>query len=134
MISLKTYRISRMKKHGIHNMIIIGIEQLKIACIIGCLDQERVTLGQLIVTVKLSCHLPEADTIQKTLNYVTVAEAIEKIAIHGHFHLLESLALAITRYLLKEYPTVQNIWIRIAKPHALEGAASCFVEYSEERS
>jgi dihydroneopterin aldolase len=115
-------------------MIIIGIEQLKVHCIIGCLDQERITLRDLLVDVKLSCHLPESDTIQKTVDYVGISEAIEKIAIDGHFHLLESLAVAVVRYFFKEYTTIQHVWVKIVKPGAIATAKSCFVEYSEERS
>lgn len=84
--------------------------------------REEETLGQrFYVDAVLSVEPGEAldrDTITGTVDYGTAFAVIERIVTGERHFLIESLALAIGRALVREFPQVRRAEITVRKPNA----------------
>ncbi|MDB6082027.1 MAG: hypothetical protein JWO53_1299 [Chlamydiia bacterium] len=115
-------------------MIIIGLANIKVDCIIGCHYEERLKPRRIFLDLKLKTASPSTDVLEHTVNYERVAQYVEIVAKEGQFHLLEVLVVEVVERILLEFPTVLSVWIKAIKPHAIPQAESCFVEYEKDRS
>lgn len=116
-------------------MGIIGFEQLKIQCIVGANDAERVQHQEIVIDVKVKTDFTSSvtsDSINDTICYSELADLCQKIAITKRSHLLETLASAMLDAILK-MPHIEWAWIRIKKPSALPEAAFAFVELERHK-
>ena len=103
---------------------VITIKNLRINCIIGCNQEERVKPQDVLVTVRLSCDCRPAglsDRLEDTINYAKLSEKFIRIATEGQFFLIEALAERIAACCLGE-PRVSQVEVTVAKPDALQTA------------
>jgi dihydroneopterin aldolase len=108
--------------------IAVGIKDLKVCCIIGCLPEERKTPQTILMDITMRLLLPTVDSISETVDYTVLATLAEEIATQGKYALLETLAHALITGLAKKYPQIQKLSLLIKKERALENAAYTFVE------
>src|SRR5260221_143702 len=94
----------------------IGIKGLHIRCIIGCLEEERMQAQEIEVDIGIERPFPQNDDITQTIDYVEVAQLIERVATFGEFFLLETLAETIARRLYEQYAEIKKVSLSIKKP------------------
>jgi 7,8-dihydroneopterin aldolase/epimerase/oxygenase len=77
----------------------------------------------------------ESDSLKRTVDYERVYAVIQRIASEKRYHLLEALANAIAKGLLKEFYNLEMVTLRIRKPHPpIKGVVDYVeVEYSQKR-
>jgi len=87
----------------------------------GVLPEEK-TLGQkFILDLELFLSLEacgKTDDLTKTVSYKDVLDAVEKIVTKERFALIEALAENIAQKILKEFPRVREVTVRVHKPGA----------------
>lgn len=110
----------------------IHIQNLKVECLIGVRDYEKVQPQPLIV--HLQCEYESAaalrsDCIKDAVDYSTLASEIKTFLTHHQFALLERLSCALICHLIKNFP-IQNIHLKIEKPKALNNLADVSIEMS----
>jgi len=113
----------------------IGVENLKVECIIGDLPKERTHKQHIFVDFKVHLDFSDAaktDNVNDTLCYAALSAACLDIAQKNQFHLLETYAHAIIATFLK-HKKVSWAWVRIKKPGAIAGADFAFVELEKSK-
>jgi len=89
----------------------------------GYYDDERATPQPFEVDVELRLDLQPAgiaDDLERTVDYGRVHDVVRRIVESTSFRLLEALAEAISRDLLRDF-AVPEVRIRIRKPHVQLG-------------
>lgn len=84
------------------------------------LTQENVLGQKFEVDVELSTDLRTAgrtDDLQHSVNYAQVYDEIKTIVEGPPKHLIEAVAEDIARTILKRHPRVQDVVVRVSKPH-----------------
>ena len=99
--------------------MIIGIEDLKVNCLIGILEKEKEVPQNIYVTI-------ECEVGDSFVDYVQIKELIHTIAHSSHHGLIEELIKAIVEG-LKKFP-IKSGFIVIKKPDALELAKSAYAK------
>jgi dihydroneopterin aldolase len=110
----------------------ILINGLECWSLIGVYDWEREEKQALLVDISLTIDLSiaaQSDNVDDTINYASLAEHIEKIALTSGYQLLEALAQRMMSFLFDEYKP-QAAVVRITKPNILANAKSVTVELS----
>ena len=105
----------------------IRIEALRIDCIIGILDTERVTPQRLLIDVELDADFAAAaasDDVADTVNYAEVAERLTALAVQGQFRLVERFVSRACALLLGSYPRLQRVRMTARKPDILKNTQS----------
>lgn len=83
----------------------IEIADLQIDAVVGVLEREQRTVQRLVVDLVLELPLERAgDTgeLAASVDYAAIADQVRFIAEHGRFRLVESMALAVLRWVLAE--------------------------------
>lgn len=111
---------------------IIGIEELKIECIIGVLPEERKKGQTILIDLRAEAGFPMQDSLSDTVDYVALATQCRITAQEGKYHLLETLAADLTQILLQQFH-LTSVWIKIRKPGALATANCAFVEFKRNK-
>jgi dihydroneopterin aldolase len=112
----------------------IGFEGLTISCIIGILPQERTTLQDLVVDLKVCFDTsPEAlnDDSSPRIDYTVLAEICVREAQNGRYQLIETLAARILNLVAAKFD-LKWAWIRLRKPGAIAGATAAVLELERE--
>jgi dihydroneopterin aldolase len=108
----------------------IAIEGLEVDCVVGVYPHERSVPQPLRIDLHMALDTARAGAQQRlrmTVDYAQVASQIAFILQSCRFHLLETAAHALTRYLLappalgEDRPRVQEVTLRLVKPKALGG-------------
>lgn len=114
----------------------IRLTDLRFDAIVGILPSEQVRAQPLVLQIELGLDLTEAGSgdLSASVDYAAVAEQARFIAQHGRWRLIESLGLALCRWLVAQ-PTqsearaqVDSARVQIAKPTILDGLAVPSVE------
>lgn len=95
----------------------ILIDDLRVTCIIGVLDHERVTPQPLRIDVDMEVDLHDAgqsDDLTQTVHYGEVAIALANLARDTKYQLLERLAQHMTEVVLS-FPLVRAVELRLTK-------------------
>lgn len=103
---------------------IIGINGLKIMCVIGCLPEERIKEQEITLDVKVRAPFT---SIEERICYVKISEVCTKLAQEKKHLLLESLAVDMMETLMATFP-ISWAWVGIKKPSAIPSAEFAFVE------
>jgi dihydroneopterin aldolase len=96
----------------------ITISGLRVMASVGVLDEERQRIQPLIIDCVLEVDLTAAgasDALNDTINYATVIELAENLALSHHHDLLESLADEIARGSLALDDRIAGIDVAITK-------------------
>ena len=108
----------------------ISIEGLVVDCIVGVYPHERTAPQPLRVDLAMALDTHQAGAQQRlrmTIDYAMIASQIAFLLQSCRFHLLETAAHALTRYLLappalgEDRPRLQEVTLRLTKPAALGG-------------
>ena len=113
----------------------IGIEHLKIRCVIGDLDRERKNEQDIYLDVTVwGKRFDEMtkDHIEETVDYIALEQLCTQIAQKGSYYMLETLAVQLVDKILEAFP-VKKVWVRIMKPQAISHAKGAFVEWEKEQ-
>lgn len=122
---------------------VIAIEGLSVDCVVGVYPHERHVPQPLRVDVRMELDTETAGVTQrlrKTIDYALVASQIAFILQSCRFHLLETAAHALTRYLLappalgEDRARVQALSLRLVKPMALGGNGTPSLEIHRDAS
>ncbi|MDL2223618.1 dihydroneopterin aldolase [Bacteroidales bacterium OttesenSCG-928-M11] len=95
----------------------IELKQIKFFSYHGVMEQERIIGNTYILDIELRVDITkamESDNLEDTINYALIYELIKK-EMEIPSKLLEHIAGRIIKRLKKEFPTIQNIKLRIAK-------------------
>lgn len=109
---------------------IIGIQNHKIICFIGCNPEEKVAKQEIFVTVKVRTDFSRcigSDEIGDTCNYVEIADLCTTLASGKRYSLLESLAHDILSGLFS-LGNIEWASVVIKKPAAISSAEYAWVE------
>jgi dihydroneopterin aldolase len=90
----------------------------------GVHEREKVTAQRFEVDVELFVDLQPAgleDDLERTLDYGQVYETVRTIVESTTFNLIEALAEAIAHELLTDFPALEEVEVRVRKPHVLLG-------------
>ena len=119
----------------------ICVEDLRVDCLIGCLDPERRRAQEIRVDLCLSLDAGAAadgDDLARTHNYAALAREVGFVLREGRFRLLETASRFLLRYLMlppladDARPPALAGSVTITKFGALPGAARARVEVSAD--
>ena len=104
----------------------IHIRDLRVRCLVGIRDWERVKKQDVIINIRLDADLSKpgrTDRIEDTIDYKTLKDRIVELAEHTQFSLVETMAERIAQLCLKS-PAVRAVEVTADKPGALRFARS----------
>lgn len=114
----------------------IILDDLRVSASIGMLDHERATRQPLHIHAEFetdaSGPVDDAD-IGSVLDYRLLREALIQQATHAHTDLLETLVDQCLTRVLRDFPAVLHVRIRICKPQAFADCAAVCIEQSRNR-
>ncbi len=96
----------------------ILIEGFQARAHVGVPLAERRRLQKILIDLKLSLNLRKAgrtDNFKHTVDYAAISQDILKIVRGRQFKLVEAMAESIASAILKKYPTVKELRLRIRK-------------------
>lgn len=116
----------------------IGLDQLKIHCIIGLFDNERVQTQDLLIDLDLEV-IPglsvETDRLEEdTVDYFIISEWLKKEITERKFYTLEALCFQCGNQILKDYPQILKLRIKASKPEAIENCRASYVQIELKQS
>lgn len=113
-------------------MDVLRIEDLVVDCVVGVYPHERDTPQPLRVDVDIHVDTEPAgvkESFAHTIDYAATASELVFLLRSCRFHMLETAAHALARYLLvppledDRRPRVESVRIRLTKPEAMKGLA-----------
>ena len=116
---------------------IIGLEALRIDCIIGIHPQERVTEQPVLLDLEVEQDFAAAaasDNFTHTSDYSTMAELLTELAQRREYQLLETFAEEAAAMLFETLPEITALRLKIRKPQAVPAAAASFVRIERRRN
>lgn len=122
-------------------MIELNVIRIKNAVVYayhGALADEQNLGGQFECDVELFCDFAaaaETDSLRRTVDYERVYAFLQQTLVHTRSHLIETIASILARGILREFPMVDRVIVRVRKPHPpVKGVVECVeVEVSEHR-
>jgi dihydroneopterin aldolase len=105
---------------------LIFIHELRVDCIVGICDHERERIQPLFLDVELGLDMTAAafgGRIDATCDYARVASELVALLEFRRYYLLEMAAEELCAMLLGVHPMLDDVRLRIRKPHALAGRA-----------
>ena len=113
----------------------IIITDLLLRCIIGINPEEREKKQDVIINIAIYADLSAAgisDSIDETVNYKSIKNAVVQMVESSSFFLIEKMAESIAQICL-EHSIVQAARVKVDKPGALRFAKSVAVEIYRQR-
>jgi dihydroneopterin aldolase len=86
----------------------------------GAVVEEQNLGGKFEVDVDLHCDLlpaAETDSLKKTVNYENVYACISSVIHSKKNYLIEALAYAIARAIIRDFFNVEVVTVKVRKPH-----------------
>jgi dihydroneopterin aldolase len=86
----------------------------------GALADEQHLGGKFECDVDLYCDFAaaaETDSLHRTVDYERVYSFIQETLLQRKSHLIETLASLVARGILREFPIVDRVVVRVRKPH-----------------
>lgn len=108
----------------------IGINDLKVNCIIGIYPHERTIEQNLFLDIVIKYDFQKArlsENVADTIDYALLAEMITKLGIAKKYQLIETYAEDSAELILEKFP-INEITVKIKKPGAIKNAAYPYVE------
>lgn len=115
---------------------VVEVARFKLQGKTGITERERSQLQDLIISVDVLVDAREAaarDDISKTVDYEEVRRAAERVVLRTSPQLMETLAEAIARELLKSWKLLEAVNVRIEKPGRLPDVEFVAVEILRNR-
>ena len=117
-------------------MGIVFVRDLRVRTVIGVEEREREAPQEVVVNLDLEADLEPAagtDDLTRSVDYAAVAALVREHATTARFRLLEAFAGSIAALVLRRFPLVRALAVRVEKPAAVPGARSVGVELRRER-
>ncbi len=114
----------------------IVLEDLRVRCIIGVHDWERVQPMEVVLGLELAVDLAPAgqsDRLEDTLDYGGLADRVVALAEASEYYLIERLAEEVAALCLAE-PRAQWVRVRVEKPGAVPRARTVAVVVERPRA
>ena len=114
----------------------IFIKNLKTTGILGVHPHEQITPREIRISLELLTDITQSaknDDILATINYATLAKAIQEYIQAHKFLTIEALIEALAGEILTN-PLIQEIWLRVEKPGAVPDAEAVGVEITRRRA
>ncbi|AHC15784.1 hypothetical protein L21SP2_2431 [Salinispira pacifica] len=135
----------------------VGFQGLKISCIIGILEHERLTAQDIFCDLQVDIDVSPgagiseearssrgsspseyartentaaehtSDELSSTLDYRGLAEFAANFAVQGKYGLLENLAEDMISALQQRHPRIRSGMLEIRKPHAIADAEAALI-------
>ncbi len=121
-----------MIDHSSDRVLISG---LRLRCIIGINDWERLVPQEVVLDIALHADLRRAgksDSIGDTVNYRTTVKRVTAAVEGSKFGLIEALAEHVAGLCLED-PVVQSVDVSLRKPGAVRGTDWVGVEISRAK-
>ena len=86
----------------------------------GVASDEQNLGGKFEVDVEIHTDLSAAvqnDSLRKTVDYETIYASIQHIVTAKRYYLLETLANSIALGVLRQFPPIDEVKVRVRKPH-----------------
>jgi dihydroneopterin aldolase len=115
-------------------MMNIGLEELKLHCIIGLFEIERTQKQDLIIDLDLevipglSVHTDKLE--EDTVDYFVISEWLRKEIENRQFYTLEALCYQCGKQIIADYPQIQKLSIKARKPQAIKECKASYVKLS----
>jgi FolB domain-containing protein len=114
---------------------VLGFENHRISCIIGAYPAERNNEQDIFVDLKVKADLSKpakTDDLNDTIDYAALANLCTELARKNGYQLLEAFAGDVLNEIFSRF-AVEEAWIKIKKPNAIETADYCMVEISRSK-
>lgn len=114
----------------------IFFSQLALDARIGILEHELRATQPLHIDAEIDVTVTQPvhdQNLQTVLDYRLLRNAIVEECTHAHVNLLETLIEQVADRLLREFPDVQQVKIRISKPSAFSDCAAVGIELVRSR-
>jgi dihydroneopterin aldolase len=104
-------------------MIVYDVIRLKNAVFYayhGAMADEQNLGGKFECDIEMFCDFAaaaETDSLKTTVDYEKVYGYLKEMILHQRYHLLEALASALARGILREFHSVEKVVVRVRKPH-----------------
>ena len=122
-----------MNKYYVPKLSAIRVDSLRLRAFIGFMDWEREKLQDLVISFsfKYDTALASAsDDIKDAVDYKGLTKQIIALVDNQSFNLVEALADRIYETILNYSPVVQDIEVKVEKPHALRFSDNVIVSVS----
>jgi dihydroneopterin aldolase len=86
----------------------------------GVMEDEQNLGGKFECDVEMFCDFSaaaESDSLKKTVDYEKVYSFIKDTILEKNYYLLEALANAIAKGLIREFYNIEVVKVRVRKPH-----------------
>lgn len=122
---------------------VIALEGLLVDCVVGVYPHERDQLQPLKIDVYMEVdtrRAAESERLRETIDYAAIAGQIQFLLKTCRFHMLETAAHALSRFLLappalgERRAPIEALRLRLTKPHALGGRAVPYLEVCRDAS
>ncbi|MEE9429418.1 MAG: dihydroneopterin aldolase [Melioribacteraceae bacterium] len=103
----------------------------------GALKEEQIIGGKFEADVDLYFDFSDAaknDDLSKTINYAEVYKYIDKVIHEKNYYLIETLATIIADNLLKHYPELEKVNVKVRKNNVPLGGIVEYVEAEVEKN
>ena len=110
---------------------IVRVENLRLRAFIGFFDWETKKLQDVIISYSFkydTALASQTDDVQHAVDYKKITKAIIDFVDHKSFHLIEALAENIYAFIQSSGAALQEINVKVEKPHALRFADNVMVE------
>lgn len=110
---------------------IVRVENLRLRSFIGFIDWETEKLQDVIISYSFkydTAMASKTDDVQNAVDYKKITKEIIDFVDHQSFHLIETLAEKIYLHIQTTGAAVQEITVKVEKPHALRFADNVLVE------
>jgi len=118
-------------------MDIIFIENLRVDTVIGVFDWEKEFEQPLYFDVEIQTNITasaQSDNINLTISYKEVSDFIIEWCEQNQYELLETLAETLCAKLLKRFKGIQQITLKVKKPHAVPKANTVGIQICRHRT
>lgn len=110
---------------------IVRVENLRLRSFIGFIDWETEKLQDIIISYSFkydTAMASKTDDVQNAVDYKKITKGIIDFVDHKSFHLIETLAEKIYIHIQSADSAVQEISVKVEKPHALRFADNVLVK------
>jgi dihydroneopterin aldolase len=114
----------------------IILRQLQVEAAVGLLDWEQAGTQTLEVSCRVELNISEAagtDSIDHTLDYALLRDAIQSFCRENRFFLLEALVSRLADHLLERFKQANSVELSVVKPAIFEDADGAGVELKKLR-